>query len=549
MVYLILSQLSLVLLLLGWGNLGSIVISNFWDGLSSKLITGIVFIGLFSSLYAFLLPLNQYYEIGILLIGLLGLVKHRKNLFSDLKIISNKTFLLFGAILIAISTFAPFINDHFSYYIPTIKWMNEYGLVKGISNVDLILGQQSTWHIFQASIDYYIDPYLRVNCTLLLIFILYSIENKKKELLLLVPLFLLFIHSPSPDLILYTLSIIVVLELLKSTPNYSSLWIIGLFVFTIKPTLFWLPLFIFSSSVKSNFKELIKPTPIVISSLILISFFAKQLWCFGDIIFPLHTNLSNLDWKPNAILLDISNQNALLKTFDLQYSLTEINSWNILEKLVKWFTLRGFKSVIHVSILLILLVFVFFMFIRKNKQYFTLWACIVLKTIVVFCISGQYRFMLDGILLLVVVMILSLKIKERYFQWSSIVGCGFVFLLFLFPSFLQQHIRSFYVGQLMAKPEITQIVKPIDYSISDYSKHRVTNFDFYTPNNYHLMLDTPIPCIIPYNLNEYKKANLFPFAYDSTQIGNGFYSKSLSKTELKKLDRLISIYSKTKPID
>ena len=278
MLLLLVSQFALFLLLIVWGNLFEKVLPNLWNGLSAKLVTGILAISLCSSIIGFFLPLDVYYEIGIILIGIIGLVKYHKTISSDLKCLKDKTLLVFAFIVISISTFAPFINDHFGYYVSTIKWLNEFGLVKGISNVSLVLGQQSTWHVFQASIDTLVDPFMRVNATLLLIFILYSIENKRKELLILTPLFLLFVHSPSPDLIIYIVSLIITLELLKATPNYTSLWLLSLFLMTIKPIVFWLPLLIFILSLKTNFKTLFKFKNIVFSLLIVLSFLHSLLF-------------------------------------------------------------------------------------------------------------------------------------------------------------------------------------------------------------------------------------------------------------------------------
>lgn len=549
MLYLLISQLALFFLFIGWGNLFEKLLPNLWNGLSAKLFTGILFISLCSSIAGFFLPLDGYYEVGIILIGIIGLAKNYKTISSDFKSLNDKTFLVFAFIIIGISTFAPFINDHFGYYVSTIKWLNEYGLVKGISNISLVLGQQSTWHIFQASIDNIIDPFMRVNGTLLLIFILYSIENKRRELLLLTPLFLLFVHSPSPDLIIYVLSLIITLELLKSNPNYASLWLISLFLVTIKPTIFWLPLFVFILSFKSNIKTLFTLKNIAFSFAIVFPFFIKQLWCFGDILFPLQTNLFDLDWKPNAMLLELSNKNALLKTYDFQYSIKEITSWSSLDKIYKWFTLSGFKPIVHILILLSIIAFGVFSFIKKNKTYLLLWCCIVLKTIVIFQFSGQYRFMLDGVLILMVLLIISLQLHAKYYVWISYFGCFMVFSMFLFPSIIKQNVSSFYVGQLIGNPEWKQVYKPLKYSIADYSKNKITNFEFYTPNNYHLMLDVPIPCLVPIALDEFRYVNDFPVAYDKENLQKGFHHKTLTLKQKQKLIKLLKKYTLYFPLD
>ncbi|MGV9003699.1 LIC_10190 family membrane protein [Flavobacterium sp.] len=549
MLYLLISQVALFFLFIGWGNLFGELVPKIWNGLSAKLVTGILLISVCSSIAGFFIPLNLYYEIAIICIGTIGVAKNYKTISTDLNTLKDRTFLVFVFIIIAISTFAPFINDHFGYYISTIKWLNEYGLVKGISNISLVLGQQSTWHIFQASIDTILDPFMRINATLLLIFVLYAVENKRRELLVLTPLFLLFIHSPSPDLIIYTVSLIITLELLKVNPNYSGLWLVSLFLFIIKPTIFWLPVFIFILSVKSDLKTLFNLKNISLSFLILVPFFIKQLWCFGDILFPLQTNFFNFDWKPNAMLLELSTKNAVLKTYDFQYSFKEITSWNTFDRIYKWLTLSGFKFIIHIFVLLSITVFGLYSFVKKNRTYLILWFCITIKTIIIFQISGQYRFMLDGILILIVLLLISIQFQAKYYNLVAYLGCLLVFSIFMFPFVIKQNISSFYVGQLMGNPELKQVYTPLSYSISDYSKNKITNFEFYTPNNYHLMLDVTIPCLVPTALDEFRYVNDFPVAYDHNNLNKGFYHKTLTLKQKEKLIILLKKYTLYYPLD
>ena len=76
-----------------------------------------------------------------------------KNVLMEIKSFSLpiKIFLIVSSLLIlAQSATLPFIIDNESYYIQTIKWLNEYGFVKGLANLHLFLGQTSGWHIAQS---------------------------------------------------------------------------------------------------------------------------------------------------------------------------------------------------------------------------------------------------------------------------------------------------------------------------------------------------------------------------------------------------------------
>jgi len=174
-----------------------------FTSLWATLTAGVVSITTIASVVAFFFPLGIAFEIGVIAISFTGLALAKKDFLSNIALLKNKWFLAFLFFGIAITSFAPFINDHFSYYASTIKWMSEYGLVKGIANINLILGQQSSWHIFQASFDDILDPFLRINLVLYTIFVIYVFEKKLWSLLLFIPFFFLFLHSPSPDLPLY----------------------------------------------------------------------------------------------------------------------------------------------------------------------------------------------------------------------------------------------------------------------------------------------------------------------------------------------------------
>ena len=178
MIYLLLSLLVLLPLLFGWGKLTSRLLGFTFTSLWANLTTGIVGITVVASVLGFFFPLGIAFEIGVILIGLIGLVVSKNNFSEFFSLLKNRWLLFFLFLGVSITTFAPFINDHFSYYASTIKWMSEYGLVKGIANINLILGQQSSWHIFQASFDAILDPFLRINLVLYAIFVLYIFEKK-----------------------------------------------------------------------------------------------------------------------------------------------------------------------------------------------------------------------------------------------------------------------------------------------------------------------------------------------------------------------------------
>jgi hypothetical protein len=550
-IYLIISLLLLLPLLLGWGKLTTHYLGFQFDSIWANLTMGIVAITIVASVFGFFFPLNLPFEIGIIAIGLVGLVKAKSSIFELVSALKNPWLMIFILLGVGITTFAPFIIDHFGYYTGTIKWLNEFGIVKGISNVSLILGQQSSWHIFQASFDALLDPFLRINLVLYSIFIIYTFENKRWNLLFFIPIFLLFLQSPSPDLPIYIFSILLIITLFKAdySKNYSAIWLLSVFVFTLKPTAFWLPLFVFLMGFIYNRQLLFEVKNIVLTSILLLVFFIKQIWVFGDFIFPIYTHLLDISWKPSTFLLELSGKNGVLKTYDFQYSEAEINSWNTTTRFIKWLTLDGFKKFINSGIILMLLGFGVIVLKKQNAKLILLWICIAIKTIIIFYFSGQYRFMIDAILPIIALIILGISLKPIQSKVIALLGILMVFSVFLFPKILQENIKSFYVGQVMGKPKIQQLIKPLEYSISDFNQHRISNFDFYTPKDFHLMHDVPLPCLTPFTMHEYYVAGVFPYAYDAKNLSKGFYLKKLTTSQKEKIDTILKKYVIHHPIE
>ena len=130
----------------------------------------------------------------------------------------------------------PYIIDNESYYIQTIKWLNEFGFVKGLANLHMFLGQTSGWHILQSAFNFSFI-YDRFNdlsglCLLLgnyyailkLNDYLYkdkkSIENLTIGLLPLFNIFFFqFISAPSPDIPIYVIGFIIFHQFTK---NYND---------------------------------------------------------------------------------------------------------------------------------------------------------------------------------------------------------------------------------------------------------------------------------------------------------------------------------------
>ena len=143
-----------------------------------------------------------------------------------------------------------------SYYIQTIKWINEFGFVKGIVNLHFFLGQTSGWHITQSvfNFSFLYSNFNDLSGFVMLLGTVFSIQklqefyqNKNSNYLLIglfpiTSIFLFqFISAPSPDIPVYVLSFIIFFYFLENFKKctvevFNLIVILILFTLYIKNT-------------------------------------------------------------------------------------------------------------------------------------------------------------------------------------------------------------------------------------------------------------------------------------------------------------------------
>ncbi|MBO6200723.1 MAG: hypothetical protein J6N74_03785, partial [Chryseobacterium sp.] len=383
----------LMLLAVNFGN--GIIIRNLLKIESPSFVLvsflGIIGITLLETIVAFFFPLSSLLEILFIIIGLAGMgwfLIHEK--LSQFNFKFDFWFYFFLLIVIFSASFSPYLFDHYGYYVPTISYLNEVGFVKGISNLDLLLGQTSFWHIYQAGFSHFIDPFLKINSYLLVLFLIYIYERKPYFLLIFIPIFLLFVQQPSPDLPILIITLIVINELINNRGNSIILYL-SLFAVCIKPIVFWLPLFVILNNFRQkefNFKVII---PVSIFGILLI---LKNLWLFGFPVFPVSFFDFNLPWKPRPEMLTYSSQIGMMKSYDMKYAYQQVIEFNFIDRIYHWFTV-GYKSILNIAVLISLGIISFFTWKKKERFYYLLLICLLIKTVLIISFSAQYRFFID----------------------------------------------------------------------------------------------------------------------------------------------------------
>ncbi|WP_312345580.1 LIC_10190 family membrane protein [Chryseobacterium binzhouense] len=538
MLLLFFSSVFIIPTLIGWGKLLEKIIPVDICGIAGKSLSGILALGLIFAIVSFFVPLNLMVEIPAVIIGLAIFFKEKLyEYFYKIQKKNLSILILFILIILYCGSSYPFILDHFGYYIPTIKWLTEVGIVKGISNLDLILGQMSVWHILQAGFSNFCDPFFKLNSVLLIIYIFYIIENKTWIHLIFIPFLLFFAQSPSPDLPVVIFSLIIVNEIFSGSKNIPFLFGLAVFAFAVKPTVIWLPLFVLlysAFSMKMSIRKL------VFGSFIFSLFIFKNIWTFGYPIFPVAVLDLGIPWKPNPQLLQSSSEYAILKTYDGQYTYNEIIHFSWFDYIKNWFLLSGIKSFINIAFILGLTGFIIYAFIKKEKIISLLVISVLAKSIFVLLFSAQYRFFLD------VFFVIFFVIGFQTLQRKAVIAFSILLMIifsgiFTFPAFIQNYIPSFNLGKFIVKKDLKQLFEPTNYEYRDFNRFKVGNLNFNVSKQYPFNFETPIPAISTSYVLDYQKAKIFPQLIDKNNFRKGFIWKKLDSTEEKEVNKTIDI--------
>ena len=491
---------------------------------------GIIFI---ETLCAFFVPLDYRVEITLFILGLSGVLWFVKG--KDITILEFRknldfSFWIFVILIIFLGSFSPYLYDHYIYYISTIHYLKEIGFVKGISNLDLLLGQTSFWHIYQSGFSDFIDVNFRINTYLLVLFLIYIYQNKKPAFLVFFPFFLIFIQQPSPDLPVFILTLIILNEIIERRNNTFVL-ALSLFAFCIKPISFWLPILVILESFHSGSFKLKSLIPIFIFSLM---FTIKNIWLFGFPVFPLSLLDLNFAWKPSKEILTYSSQIGFMKSYDMAYSYQQISEFNIWEKIYHWFT-SGYKSVFNIAIVLCLIVLGVFAVKKKGLLYKIIFGSIIVKSVLLIIISAQYRFFIDVYLVTIFVLVKDISYEKTIF--TAVFLSVLTAVVFTFPDFVKQ---SFHLGKRMSGFTASQLIRPVELHIENYKSYQFGNLKFNATEK--LIEQAPFPAIPLYWLKTYEYYNIFP------QLDKGgFVQRKMTNEERLELKKIIVDLEKSTP--
>lgn len=423
---------------------------------SLTIILGIIGITTLANVVAFFAPINLWFLALVMVFSMLVILANLKDftiiLKSHLTVFKNKkklfTIVLSSLVFAIYSSGFSNINDDGLYYTQTIMWLNQYGLVHGLSNLHLSLGLCSSWHVFQAIFTFNNSIHFNdVNGLLMLIFTFFILEksNNNKtvfwsyiQYLLVLLLSFPFFSAPNPDFAIIILSAISV-QLFISNKNFPFIILIAAFCFSIKisaiiTTLLAVYLLLKYWDIYQSKRLLFLAIAIVTIHII------KNIYQTAYPLYPYKIASFNLDWKTPENILNFFTDGVKTWAYSDKFKpndieqLKDTTQWQMLKNLLFRTGSKGLiNKAIFFSFLFSNVLVAFFYFKKKLKQNTLVMHVITCFSLIIwFAFAPQYRFALP-MLIYFLSFIISLIYTELFaLKTTNFLKYIHLFLLLIF---------------------------------------------------------------------------------------------------------------------
>ena len=425
-----------VLMLIGNGYLALSLLKI--DGsdspISSVSIIGFIFICTTLNLLHFYFPINAFISFCIFTIGLAFAYLYRRKIitgFWGYKKILKGYMVIFGIslmafIIISRSLEIPSNPDSAGYHLASIGWINRFHLIPGLANLHFRFGFNNLGYFnYPAFFNFYpvfSHGYVIASISLIIVTYLFILRglivNKSQPSLKMSPiswilalattLNLKYVDSPTPDLIIFLLEIIIFLSLLSyffeiqsvSQKTTSKLLVIGLstLLITFKlSSIFYALISIFLVLIPASHVNKIELKKVLLIIILIIApHLIRGYWLSGYPLFP-NPSLAyeTLEWfVPKSVAINESNWiYSWARAPGLQPS-EVLNDWNwflpwvLSIKFVNWvlFTLSFISTIINI---------INFKIIKKyfNVIFFALMAQCIISIVMWFYLAPDFRFL------------------------------------------------------------------------------------------------------------------------------------------------------------
>lgn len=536
-------------------------------GLNIKNFTIISILGLFlttiiASIWAIFGRINFEFHSVILLLNFAVILLRKSSIISiyksfvyEIKNFEKSLKFFLGIItffIIAQCASVPYAIDNESYYIQSIKWINEYGFVKGLANIHFFLGQTSGWHITQSifNFSFLYDKFNDLSGFCLLLGNIFAIQKlndyfkNQDKINLIFGLFPLtnvflfqFISAPSPDLPIYVFTFVIFAYFLENyrkmdNETFNLISILILFSLYIKTTaigLCFLPIIVFFQ----NYKKIKIYKITFISLLILILFVVKNAIVTGYPLFPITKNFGFVsDYQiPEKVAILYY---ALTKYFAYSLTETQFNQMSTWEVFLRWITMPKLHGIFNkISLLLVIFTPIILYKFFNQKRFWILYLIMSVQLLLLFLSSPQYRFFMNFILFFSFLWMTIFIGKKK----TILIFIGISTLTTAFALFIPVNLKNLSGNKhavLTSNFTTKNFIFPNQNSKYEINFERIDdkNFYYYSPLNIHFLYGNgngPIPCVNKNQIKIFSKKYHYKPQMRSDDLKDGFYAKDTSK--------------------
>lgn len=533
-------------------------------GPTITIIFGMFCIAIVASVWAIFGRLHWEFQVTLLLVHLWSVLKYRKilfplylSLYREFKGFESslKIFLVLTSLLILFYTAGTSnLVDNETYYVQTIKWLNQFGLVPGLGNLHIFFAQTSGWHILQSafSFSFLLDRFNDLNGFCMLLGIAFSTKTLQEYfrtkitsdlgfglmsifLLILLPL----AGAPSPDLPVIVFSLILfrcLLEYDQQSHNYSFIVLFILAVFIIYIKIAALPIVLIPAIFYGFYMRNIDRTKglaILLGLIVVLLFITKNLILSSYPLYPsalfadlFETNLSipkasyDFWWNRKELNLQVSNdyKNSLLYQYE-----------NVRRSVLQS-PMQLFGALLTVVTLLFTPIFLHKY--ENKKTYWIIYIAMVGQFAFLLLTVPQFRFIIAFILFFWMLVLSRIPIKGNALK--------FVFILSLFPAIMlaffvkpqshNHHLVRFKASSI--SPVQLLIPEPNSNLDTRYEKQQKGNLSYFSPDSTSYIWTTGdglLPCVNRKQIDYFElKIGYIPQKVGES-VSDGFYSKKIDK--------------------
>ena len=526
------------------------------------LILGMFAITLLASFWAIFGRINFEFQLLLIFLQLIVIGKYQQDLrqlyislfhqVKQIRTILKVLFLLFLVMVLFQSSSSSIFIDNETYYIQTIKWLNEFGFVPGLANLHIFFAQTSGWHILQSVFSF---SYFNINCNdlngfCLLLGIAFSINSLDEYFktdnfldlsLGLLPLAVVFLipfsNVPSPDLAVVIFSILLFYYFIKFSNETTAhaltiLSLLALFVVYIKISALPIALIPICYFAFNSTKNQTKIVSSLLFGVVVISLFVVK-----------NTILTGYPLYPSSLLADYFSSDNSIPNVIYDFWWNKAKNYNFIVSQKEYFQLSSFeifvKWVIHSWLtrfftITILSIIVIVPFILKKtapkKPILILYWVMVLQLLFLIVSTPQYRFVLSFVVffgLLLVSLVLTKKNPIYFTLFLSFIASSY-FILFPKPMGQNHNRINFKTTSL----SMTESIIPQSNSNlnTQFSWNRKGNLDYFSPDKNTYIWVTgngKLPCVNSLQLDYVEnKLGYIPQLKGKT-LAEGFYSKKV----------------------